>query len=74
MKVTKITLGLKRDVRLAKYCVSQCSSQLSVEIEEGDDLTTCKEEVHEALVTIVEDMIEQEKINYREKLLDAVKN
>ena len=74
MKVVKLTLGLKRDVRLAKYNVPGCSVQLSVEIEEGDDLTECKNEVHETLVDIVEDMIEQEKINFREKLLDASKN
>jgi hypothetical protein len=74
MKVEKLVLGLKRDIRLAKYQVSQCSAQLSVEIEEGDDLTTAKEAVHETLIDIVEDMIEQEKVNYREKLLDASKN
>lgn len=74
MKVEKLVLGLKRDVRLEKYNVSQCSAQLSTEIEEGDDLTECKEAIHDALIAIVEDMVEQEQINHREKLLNASKN
>ena len=74
MKLKTLTMGLKRDIRLAKYNVPGCSVQLSVELEEADDLEECKVEVHDALISIVEDMIEEEKKNYREILKSGIEN
>ena len=74
MKLKTLNMGLKRDIRLAKYNVSQCSAQLSVELEDDDDLEECKVEVHDALISIVEDMIEEEKKNYREILKSGIEN
>ena len=74
MKPTAITLGLKRDVRLAKYQVSQCSTTLTMEVEEGDDVDYIINMTHEELVRIVSAMIEEEKRNHKEQALHEIKN
>ena len=74
MKPTSITLGLKRDVRLAKYQVSQCSATLTMEVEEGDDVDYIINMTHEELVRIVSAMIEEEKRNHKEQALHEIKN
>jgi len=74
MKPTSITLGLKRDVRLAKYQVSQCSTTLTMEVEEGDDVDYIINMTHEELVRIVSAMIEEEKRNHKEQALHEIKN
>ena len=74
MKPTAITLGLKRDVRLAKYQVSQCSATLTMEVEEGDDVDYIINMTHEELVRIVSAMIEEEKRNHKEQALHEIKN
>lgn len=62
MKVTHISIRLKRDVRHAPYRVSQCECQLTAKV---DNLEEDYKELHEDVVFIVEKMVMEERENYK---------
>jgi len=68
MKYKEITISLKRDIRLARYNVSQCQAELTVQLEEGDTLGDIYKEVHEDVMIIVDEMIATEV------MINALKN
>ena len=68
MKYKTITRGLKRDCRHARFNVSQVSVQLTAELGEGDTLRSAADELYEDLVILVEEMVEEEKLKYKEGL------
>lgn len=72
VKYKTIRVGLKRDVRHARYNVSQCWTELTADVD-PDDLENSYKEVYDDVVYIVEEMVEEEKKNYKEKM-DAIKN
>lgn len=72
MKVEKIRVGLKRDVRLARYVVSHCIAELEATLEEEDDIGTAYRELHETAEIMVEEMIDHEKDVYKEAVKNAI--
>lgn len=64
MKYEQITVSLKRDIRLAKYNISQVKVSFSVRLEEGDDHLETFDEVHKLAVDAIEEM---EKIERTEE-------
>lgn len=68
MKVSKILVGVKRDVRHAPYNVSQCKVELTGNLSPEDDLEQVYKELHSDAVIIVEEMVEVEKENYKQEL------
>lgn len=74
MKVTVVTIGVKRDVRHEPYNVSQCRVELTGHMEEGDDLELVYKELHEDAVIIVEEMVIKEKRDFRRRLISENKN
>ncbi len=68
MKVTSITMGVKRSIRHKPYVVGSCECVLSAELDEGDDLGEAYKELHADTLFIVEEMIVKEKKDY------AIKN
>ncbi len=64
MKITNISIRLKRDVRHAPYIVSQCDVELTAEVK---DLYKEYKELHEDVVFIVEKMEALERENFKLK-------
>ncbi len=63
MKVTSISLRVKRDVRHRPYVVSQCDCTLTAEVE--GDLSNAYQELHADVLFIVERMEAVERKNFK---------
>lgn len=71
MKVKVITMGVKRDVRHRPYEVSHCKCTLEAVLEEHDDLEAAYKELHGDALIIVEEMINEERAIYKERITKA---
>ena len=61
MKYTKIKMRLQRNVRHARYQMSEIDAELTVQLEPSDDLAAVYEEIYDDLSIIVEAGIEEEE-------------
>ena len=60
MKYESITVTIKRDVRHARYNVSQVKASFQVQLEEGEDKIAAFDEVHALCSDAVEEMTQKE--------------
>ena len=73
MKYERVSIGLKRSVRHARFNIVDCSVILTAELGEGDTLRSVSDEIREDLVILVEEMVEVEKQKYQEEKIE-IKN
>lgn len=64
MKISEISVRIKRDVRHKPYVVSQCECSLTASVTSAEDLERSYKELHEDCLVIVEEMIERERRDY----------
>ena len=75
MRVTQLTIGIKRDVRHAPYNVSQCQYALTAKLAPEDNLADVWKEIYDDVIIMVEDGVENEKEKYKkEKMKNATKS
>ena len=67
MNPKTLQIGLKKDIRLERYNVSQCAAQLTYDFEQGDTVDDVANEMYEQLVEIVTAMIDEEVKTFQEK-------
>ncbi len=61
MKVTSVSISVKRSIRHRPYVVSQCECTLNAELDKEDDLGEAYKSLHSDVLFIVEEMIDKEK-------------
>lgn len=71
MKYKTVTMGLKRDIRLERWNISQVSVQLHGRLEEGDSLRSAADEVYEDLTILLDEMEVKERLKFKE-IKDAI--
>lgn len=74
MKVAEMTVGVKRDIRLEKYNVSQCHIELKAVLNPDDDPVKIFEELKNDVTWAVENLIAAERENYRIEVENAIKS
>jgi ribosomal protein S9 len=68
MQVKGIRIGIKRNIRLARYNVSECEAELTAHLDEEDDLEEAYKELLDDVDYIVEDMKELERKRYKKEI------
>lgn len=73
MKIISMTIGLKRDVRHARYNVSQCHIQFTAQLNSEDDPVQAYAELYDDVEYALDEAVKKEKQIYQESL-NAIKN
>ena len=67
MKITTITMGVKRTVRHKMYVMSKPVVKLTGDIEVGETYEEAVDKLHDEMLSVMADMIVEEKIIFQEE-------
>jgi hypothetical protein len=64
MRIAEVTIGLKRTIRHAKYCLSTPEVKLTANISDEKSQIDSVNELHNDALLVIEKLVEEEKAAY----------